>query len=183
MVLLMESLSTPRGASGSRRISPLFFTRNAERTSRPRTPTIAEEDTQSAARDAVARADENAAPQAWQSPACTPPCAASCSTVSPSPLPACSPASAPRVPLSPLANGMDALALVGATPRPYTHAAAESKDFSFGVVSADVDLSSPLPSFAVRDFNEVSLTPFASPVSCADELGARCGRARHVARR
>jgi len=66
---------------------------------------------------------------------------------------------------------MDTLALVGATPRPFAVAAERMHDFSFGV-GADVDLSSPLPSFAVRDCNEVSLTPFASPVG-AEELGTR----------
>ena len=179
MVLLMESLSTPRGASGSRRVSPLFFhARNTERAAKPRTPTIAEEDCY-AARDAVARADENAAPecsaQAWHSPACTPPSAAATCTpgASPAPPSACgaSLAALPRAPLSPLPNGMDTLALVGATPRPFA-AAERPQDFSFSGVCADVDLSSPLPSFAVRDCNEVSLTPFASPVG-AEELGTR----------
>ena len=184
MVLLMESLSTPRGASGSRRVSPLLFART-ERAPKPRTPTIAEEEC-CAPRDAAAAADENAAPEggarAWHSPACTPPCAAAAPTCSPASVCGASPASPlmPRAPLSPLSNGMDTLALVGATPRPFAAAAAQrgmDADFSFCNVGADVDLSSPLPSFAVRDCNEVSLTPFASPVG-GDELGARSRAAR-----
>lgn len=179
MVLLMESLLESRGASGSRRISPapLLQARPHGRGARPRTPTIAEEDC-SAQRTAAEQAgeNENAACCAQQSP-CTPPCAAAalCSPMASAAAlqlsPCCaSPASAPRLPLSALENGMDALALVGATPRPFAAASGgRSDDFSFATaVSFDVDLLSPLPSFAAREGE--ALTPFASPL----QLGENC---------
>lgn len=178
MVLLMESLMESRGASGARRVSPLVLARRIlpwERPGKPRTPTIAED----VASEAEAQDDENAVPQcvaeAWQSP-CTPPCAAACSPTPSEQQASCcaSPASAPRQPLSPLGNGMDTLALVGATPRPF--AAAGDDRFSFGV-AVDVDLASPLPSFAVRDANEIALSPFASPFAASDVGTPACSHA------